>query len=340
MMDVLLEILGFAGKGLIVFITVAVCAAILVALLRPSRRGASHEGRLEVRKLNEQLRGAAEALHAAMMAPKDYKKRSKALAKEDKKRQRQKRNVFVLDFKGDIMATAVEGLRREVTALLAVAGDQDEVVLRLDSPGGTVPNYGLAASQLARLRERDLKLTVCIDKMAASGGYLMACVAEQIIAAPFAIVGSIGVVAPLPNLHRLLERHGVDYENVTAGKYKRTVSFLAENDDEGRRKFQEQLDETHDLFKAFIHQNRPELDVEQVATGEYWHGTRAAELGLVNQLMTSDDYLMSKLDSANLLMVSFHRHRKVRERIAGAASLAASRVVEVCWNRLREVPQG
>jgi serine protease SohB len=339
MMDLLLEILGFASKGLVVFITIAACAVIIVGLMRSSRRGAIRGGRLEVRKLNEVMRGVAETLHAALMPAKDYKRRSKALAKAEKKRQRPSRNVFVLDFKGDIMATAVESLREEVSALLAVAGDQDEVVVRLDSPGGTVPNYGLAASQLARLRERGLKLTVCVDKVAASGGYMMACVAEEIIAAPFAIVGSIGVVAPLPNVHRLLERYGVDYENMTAGKYKRTVSFLAENDAEGRRKYQEQLDDTHDLFKDFVQQNRPKLDMDQVATGEYWHATRAADLGLVDRLMTSDDYLMSKLDSTNLLQVTFRHHRGVRDRLAGASSRVATAVADAFWARLREVPQ-
>ncbi|MBW2458242.1 MAG: hypothetical protein JRI68_27305, partial [Deltaproteobacteria bacterium] len=81
MMDVLLEILGFAGKGLIVVIAVAACAAIVVTLVRPSRRAAGRDGQLVIRKLNERMKQAAEALHAALMAPKDYKRRSKALAK-------------------------------------------------------------------------------------------------------------------------------------------------------------------------------------------------------------------------------------------------------------------
>jgi len=338
-MDVLLDIVGFAGKGLIVVIAVAACAAIVLSLIRPSRRAASRDGRLVIRRLNDSMRRAADALQAAALPPKESKRRSKALAKARKKEQRPSRNVFVLDFKGDILASAVDSLRQEVSALLAAAGKDDEVVLRLDSPGGTVPNYGLAASQLDRLKQGGLQLTVCVDKVAASGGYLMACVADQILAAPFAVVGSIGVVAPLPNLHRLLERHGVDYENLTAGEHKRSVSFLAKIDEAGRRKYQEQLDETHALFKGFVHEHRPDLDVEQVATGDYWHGTRALELGLVNRLMTSADYLMSKLDEANLLHLAFQRPRSLRDRVAGAAGQISAQIADRLWARALQEPR-
>jgi serine protease SohB len=323
-MDVLWEVLGFAGKGLVVLVVFAACTVILFSRVRSGRGGASREGHLVVWRLNELLRDQAEALRGAMMAPKERRKHYKALAKLDKAGPEHRSNVFVLDFKGDIMASAVEGLRSEVNALAAVATKGDEVVVRLESPGGAAHSYGLAASQLARLRDRGLSLTVCVDKVAASGGYMMACVADKIVAAPFAILGSIGVVAPVPNVHRLLDRIGVDYEDITAGKFKRTVSPFAEITDEGRKKFQEQVEDLHQVFKDWVHENRPGLDIDQVATGEHWPGKRAHELGLVNELMTSDAYLMDKLEHANIYRVSFERPRSVRERLSSAVRAFAS----------------
>jgi serine protease SohB len=335
MMDVLWDTLGFLAKAAIFFATVAACAAVLFSRARAARPGKA-DGSLRVSRLNHKLLRVAESLRAAMMPSKAYRKHHKQLVKAEKAREGEERpRLFVLDFDGDVMASAVESLRQEVTALLAVADKGDEVVLRLESPGGAAHAYGLGASQLVRLKEGGLKLTVCVDKVAASGGYMMACVAEQIIAAPFAILGSIGVVAPLPNAHRLLERVGVDYENVTAGEYKRTVSFLAANTDKGREKFQEQLDDVHSLFKDFVKENRPAVDIDAVATGEHWHGRRAAELGLANQVMTSDDYLMSKLDAADIYQLSYERPRKVRERLAGGVSLIGERLMDAIWTRLR-----
>ena len=326
-METVLEVVGFAGKGFIVFIVFAACAAVFFSRLRLGRGGVLAEGRLNVRRLNDTLRRHAEALRGAMMPPKMRRKHRKALAKVEKKDEPQHdRNVFVLDFKGDILASAVESLRAEVSALSAVAERGDEVVLRLESGGGAAHSYGFAASQLARLRDRGLSLTVCVDRIAASGGYMMACVADKIVAAPFAILGSIGVAAPLPNVHRLLDRIGVDYENVTAGKYKRTVSPFAEITVEGRDKYQQQIEEVHQHFKDFVHGHRPSLDIDEVATGEHWLGMRALELGLANELMTSDDYLMSKLDEANIYRLDFKRPRRMPDRLFG--------MVEAAWSRL------
>ena len=320
-MDVLWDILGFAGKGIIVFIVFAACTVVFFARAARAARGdRTDTGYLSVRRLNDALRRSTEILRGAMMKPKEFKARRKELVKARKTEVLPDKNVFVLDFKGDILASAVENLRQEITALCAVATDNDEVVVRLESSGGAVHSYGFAASQLARIRKRGLRLTVCVDRVAASGGYMMACVAEHIIAAPFAMLGSIGVASPMPNLHRLLERVGVDYENFTAGEYKRTVSPLAEITPKGRKKYQEQLDEIHALFKGFVSEYRPSLDIDAVATGEAWLGTRAAELGLANELMTSDDYLMSKLDDANIYKVTFRRPHAMRDRIASWVS--------------------
>jgi len=331
MMDVLADTLGFLAKALVVFVTFAACVAVIFSRARGLRYGRI-EGFLQVRKLNERMRALADALRGAMLPAREHRKLLKAAAKTPPPSAPRPR-VFVLDFKGDIMASAVESLRQEVTAVLAVAGASDEVVVRIESPGGTPHGYGLAASQLARLRQKGLKVTACVDRIAASGGYMMACVSDQILTAPFAILGSIGVAAPLPNVHRLLERHGVDYEEITAGEYKRTVSVLGKITDKGRQKFQEQVDDMHRLFKDFVKEQRPTLDIDAVATGEHWHGKRAAELGLANVVMTSDDYLMSKLEACDIYQVSFERPRSMRDRMALTVSLAAERFAEALWAR-------
>jgi len=242
--------------------------------------------------------------------------------------------VFVLEFKGDLFATAVRNLREEVTAITAVAGKGDEVVIRLESAGGAVPHYGLAAAQLMRLREKAIKLTVCIDRIAASGGYMMACVADRIVAAPFAIIGSIGVVAQVPNFHRLLEKHDVDFQEMTAGEFKRTVSVFGEITERGRKKFQEELEDTHLLFKEFVKVHRPKLDLDQVSTGEHWLARRGLDLGLVDELRTSDEVLVDRAAVANVYQVSFERARSLRERLGAVAAKSIDRLLVVLLTRV------
>jgi serine protease SohB len=247
-----------------------------------------------------------------------------------------KPNVFVLEFKGDLFATAVRNLREEVTAITAAAGREDEVVIRLESAGGAVPHYGLAAAQLLRLRDKPLKVTVCIDRIAASGGYMMACVANKIIAAPFAIIGSIGVVAQVPNLHRLLKKHDVDFQEMTAGEFKRTVSVFGEITERGRKKFQEELEDTHLLFKEFVKAQRPKLDLDKVATGEHWLARRGLDLLLVDELRTSDEYLVGRAAEANLYAVAFERARSLRERLGRAVAQTIDRSLSSLLTRLKE----
>jgi serine protease SohB len=230
--------------------------------------------------------------------------------------------VFVLNFHGDIRASALASLREEVTAVLTVAQPEDEVMLRLESSGGLVHAYGLAAAQLLRIRDRRLKLTVAVDKVAASGGYLMACVADRIIAAPFAILGSIGVIAQLPNFNRLLKKHDIDYEQFMAGEYKRTVTLFGENTDKGRHKFQEEIEATHALFKDFVRNHRPQLDLDQVATGEYWYGTRALEHRLADELRTSDDYLLDASAGAEVYEVTYTGKKPWLARLLAHAAQA------------------
>ena len=224
--------------------------------------------------------------------------------------------MYVIDFDGDIHATGVDSLREEVTAILATANKGDEVMVRLESPGGLVHSYGLAASQLKRVRDAGLKLTIAVDQVAASGGYMMACVADELVAAPFAVVGSIGVVAEIPNFNRLLQKANIDYEQHTAGQYKRTLTMFGQNTTVAREKFKQELEDTHQLFKTFIHENRPNLDLDKVATGEHWYGRQALELGLVDKILTSDDVILDALNSKDVYSIKYEIRKPLTERLS------------------------
>jgi serine protease SohB len=251
------------------------------------------------------------------------KEKQKVKGLHDKKR------IYVLDFDGDMRASGVDNLRDEISVLLGmVRPDKDEAVIRLESSGGIVHAYGLAASQLARFRRAGVHLTVCIDEVAASGGYLMACTGNKILAAPFAIIGSIGVVASIPNFHRVLARHDVDFEELTAGKYKRTMSVFGENTDEGRIKFKEELEDTHSLFKSFVLRYRPDLPIDKVATGEHWYGDRALALNLVDEIATSDDYLISQCGKADVFSVKISGRKNLSERLRDNIAVGLTQVCE------------
>jgi serine protease SohB len=321
-MQTLWSILDFLAKAVIVVAAFGACVAIFASRARKRREGPPAVRLIEV---GSGRRRRAEELKIALLPERDRKraiKAARARAKEEARAGDPARNVFVIDFDGDMRASGVDGLREEVTAVLGAVGDQDEVVVRLESPGGTVHGYGLAASQLARLKARGVPLTVCVDKVAASGGYLMACVASRIVAAPFAILGSIGVVAMVPNAHRALARLGIDYLDVTAGEHKRTVSLFGPLREEGLAKLREEVGETHELFKSYVQSMRPSLDVARVATGEHWHGTHALELGLCDELGTSDDLLLQKGEGARVFEVRCEARRSMRERLTRAAHLA------------------
>lgn len=245
-----------------------------------------------------------------------------------------RKRLFVVHFDGDIKASALSNLREEITAILQVAGKEDEVVVALESPGGMVANYGLAASQLARVRSAGVKLTIAVDKVAASGGYMMACVADRILAAPFAMLGSIGVVAQLPNFHRLLQRNDVDFELFTAGEYKRTVTMFGENTPEGKEKFQSDLEEIHTLFQHFVSEYRPQLDIAKVATGEVWFGQRALDLALVDELKTSDEYLTSRAQNADLYQVEYKERQNIAKKIGFATQSGIESALARLFSRL------
>lgn len=320
----LIEYLLFAAKALTVAALCLLPFAIVLLIRRASRRQGP-QAALSIERINDKLLDVELDMQAELMSAKAFKQHMKELKKQRKAARETPngRRLFVVDFEGDLRADGVASLRQEISAVLSVATPDDEVLAVLESAGGTIHGYGLAASQLQRLRDRGVPLTVAVDKIAASGGYMMACVANQIIAAPFAIIGSIGVVAQLPNFNRLLRKHDIDYELVTAGKYKRTLTMFGENSAEGREKFQADIDDAHMLFKTFVAQHRPALDMERVGTGEYWFGTRALELGLVDRLATSDTYLIDAARQRDVYRVRFARPRSLTERLLAPARTLA-----------------
>lgn len=330
----------FLAKGL----TGVMLLALLLRLISRSRQESDglQAGYLDVEALNDRYQAEADGLRTLVWddaAWKVERKQRKAKVKADKAAAKAatvppRTRVYVLQFSGDMAASAVTHLRQEISALLAVAEPgRDEVVVLLESPGGVVHGYGLAASQLARLRDAGLSLTICVDKVAASGGYMMACLANRLLAAPFAIIGSIGVVAQIPNFHRLLKKNDIDVELMTAGQYKRTLTLLGENTDAGRQKFQHDIDETHRLFKNFVQQWRPQVDIEQVATGEHWFATQALPLQLVDALQTSDDYLRRRAKEADLYALHWRQRKTLGQKLGLAAEEGADRVLTRWWQR-------
>ncbi len=322
--------------------TVTLVVAILVLLVAASvvrSKGRRPAGHLQVNKLNDFYKQLRQRLEHSVLDKDQLKATHKAeakAAKQAKKAGHHKPRVFVLDFDGDIKASATDHLRHEITALLSLATPQDEVVLRLESGGGMVHSYGLASSQLARIRQAGVPLTVCIDKVAASGGYMMACIGDKVIAAPFAVLGSIGVVAQLPNVHRLLKKHDIDFEVHTAGEYKRTLTIFGENTEKGREKFQQDLETIHELFKNFVARYRPNLNIDEIATGEVWLGLSALEKRLVDELRTSDEYLAERAQKAELFHLHYVEKKTLQERVGLAASVALDRFTLNWLSRLNQ----
>ncbi|MDG1485924.1 MAG: protease SohB [Porticoccaceae bacterium] len=347
-MEFLIEYGLFLAKAA----TVVVAVVIIISLgASQKHKHSADKGHLEITPLNQQFDDMSEAMLIATMdesmqkaEEKKLHKAKKKQAKLDKKAHKAdaeaeeevKSRVFVLSFVGDVSASAVSHLREEVTAVLTQATSNDEVVVKLESLGGMVHSYGLASSQLDRVRQAKIPLTVCVDEVAASGGYMMACVADKILAAPFAVIGSIGVVAQMPNFSKVLKKNDVDYEILTAGKYKRTMTMLGENTDAARKKFVAELEEVHVLFKSHVSTMRPKVDIDKIATGETWYGTQALDLALVDGIQTSDDYLVTRSKEARLFEVVFERKKKIHERLGLAAEQSADRLMLKWWARLTQ----
>lgn len=342
-MEFLLEYGLFLAKSITLVVAIAIVIGLIVAAGLKGQGG--EKGQISIVRLNERYDAMREALQHAVLPEKALKALEKAEKKEAKQKEKadkkgeapeRRKRVYVLDFDGDIKASAADELRETVTAVLTVAEPQDEVVVKLESGGGMVHSYGLASSQLARITSKAIPLTVCVDKVAASGGYMMACVADKILAAPFAIVGSIGVVAQIPNFHKVLKKYDVDYEMLTAGKYKRTLTMLGENTDEGRAKFVEDLEDTHVLFKEFVSGHREQVDVEDVATGEIWFGSRALDKKLIDVISTSDEYLYELAQASDLFEVGFEQKKTLPEKLGLSVSVAVESAMTKVWTKVSQ----
>ncbi|MGM0634233.1 MAG: protease SohB [Pseudomonadota bacterium] len=343
-MDTLIDLIVFLLEvSILAVAVVAVVTAIMAAGMRARRE--ANRGNIVVTHLNREYERMRDTLRqqvydrfAFRQLKKDEKRKRKAERQEKKKQashQKRDRSVFVINFKGDLAATQLESLRQEVSTILSLATDEDEVILRLESPGGMVHGYGLAASQLQRIRQRGVPLTICVDRMAASGGYMMACLADRLVAAPFAVLGSIGVLMQVPNFHRVLKNHDVEFEMITAGEFKRTLTLFGETTQKARNKVQEDVEEIHTLFKNWVSEYRPALDIDAVATGETWFGSQALENHLADEIGTSDDVIMKACETARVYEVRYEQRKNLGEKIGKTTSRVIEKTALDWIQRLR-----
>ena len=354
-MDYFIEYCLFLAKVITLVIAVIVVIGALIAFGSRGRRGANAgKGAINVIRLNDELDDMRDAMKRVIYDKDTFKHEQKLEKKKHKEEERERKllrkasgsdedaeeysrkRVYVLDFNGDIQASEVESLREEITAVLSLARPQDEVLIRLESPGGMVHAYGLAASQLSRIKEQGIPLMVCVDMVAASGGYMMACLADKLVAAPFAILGSIGVLVQMPNFHRLLRKHEVDYETISAGEFKTTLTPFGEITQHGRDKVKEDVEDMHSLFKDWVKQHRPSVDIDNIATGETWVGLQAKTRNMIDEVMTSDDCILKAYEEADVFAVHYEIRRSIGDKIGAAIHTAADRTVFALIKRARE----
>ncbi len=325
-MEFLYDLGLFIAKAATIVIAVAAVLGLITGLALKQK--SNSDGELQIDNLSEDFKSDINQIKKSFLSKKEQKQFDKEQKKLEKDKKDSNKRLFLIDFEGDVDASATDSLREEISAIVTIAQDNDEVLIRLESPGGVVHGYGLAASQISRLTSRGIKTTVAVDKVAASGGYMMSCVANHIIAAPFAIIGSIGVIAQLPNFNKLLTKNDIEIEQHTAGEFKRTLTVLGENTDKAREKFKEELQEVHELFKSFVAENRPIVDIDKVATGEHWYGKTALDLKLVDELTTSDDYLLSAMKDFDIIKVQYKIKHNIAERLGIATSKILSKTIK------------
>ncbi|KTF12003.1 protease SohB [Pseudoalteromonas carrageenovora] len=325
-MEFLYEYGLFFAKTVTFVIAIAVVLMLIVAsAVKPK----SKKGEIEIEDVSEKLNELKESFLHNTLSKKELKAHQKQLKAQSKKSvsDEPKPRLYVVDFTGSMDAHEVESLREEVTAIISIADPKtDKVLVRLESGGGVVHGYGLAASQLQRIKSAGIPLSVAIDKVAASGGYMMACVADEILAAPFAIVGSIGVIAQIPNFNKILKKNDVDFEQITAGEFKRTLTLFGENTDKAREKFRDEIEETHGLFKTFVSTQRPSLNIDLVATGEHWFATQAIDKGLVDVIKTSDDALLEQQSERQIYKVKYKVKKGLSDKLALGLSSGVNKV--------------
>ena len=318
-----IELISNYGLFLLKTITVVISILIILSVIINSKKNAN-EGSLSVKNINDELDDLEENIKKTIFNKSDFKKFLKLKKKSSKDLEKK---LFVIDFKGNIKASEIVSLRREISGIILSYKKGDEVLLRLENSGGTVHEHGLAASQLKRIKDNKIPLTICVDKVAASGGYMMACVANKIIASPFAIIGSIGVLAQVPNFNKLLKNKGIDFEQHTAGNYKRTVTMFGKNTDKDRKKLNEQLEDIHVLFKDFIKDQRPNIDIDKVATGEYWYGKSALELKLIDNIMTSDEFILSMRNKFDIISIKYKPVKTLSDKISKISSKVSNKIL-------------
>ncbi len=330
-----MEFLTEYGLFLAKSVTFLVVVALVVGLIASAGQK-SKPSKIKITHLNKKYDALKKHLQEAVMDKKQLKQISKdeKKAKKDASSNESLEKVYVINFNGDIKASQSEQMKDEITALLSLGDGIDEIVVNVESGGGMVHQYGFAASQLERIKKTGIPLTVCVDKVAASGGYMMAVVADKIVAAPFAILGSIGVIAQLPNFNRLLKKNDIDFEVHTAGEYKRTLTVFGENTDKAREKFREDLADVHVMFKQFVGERRPSVDVEKVANGDVWYGQKALEVNLVDELKTSDEYLQLRCNSADVYVLSSEKKKTVFEKLGMAAQAGVSSGIESALQKM------
>ena len=333
----------FLAKAITIVLSIGIVAGLVASSGQKNKKG-EKKGDIRVTQLNEHIDGLRDTLRASILDKDELKgiekaEKEKTKAENKKKKVRAKKTedkneddsetkrYFVLNFEGNIAADAVESLREEITAILSMATKNDEVILRLESPGGMVHAYGLASSQLLRIKNKSIPLTICVDKVAASGGYMMACLADRLVAAPFAIIGSIGVLVQLPNFHRVLKKYDVDYEIISAGEYKRTLTHFGEITNKGKDKVKEDVENIHQIFKDWVKTYRPSVEIDTIATGETWVGSQAKDRYMVDDIKTSDECVIEACENSEVYEIKFEIKKSLQVKLASLLEESTHRLI-------------
>ena len=342
-MDFLIEYGMFLAKAITIVLSIGIVVGLVASSGQKNKKG-EKKGDIRVTQINEHIDELRDTLRASILDKEELKEIEKAKKKKTKAETKKKKvtakktedknqddsetkRYFVLNFEGNIAADAVESLREEITAILSMATKNDEVILRLESPGGMVHAYGLASSQLLRIKNKKIPLTICVDKVAASGGYMMACLADRLVAAPFAIIGSIGVLVQLPNFHRVFKKYDVDYEIISAGEYKRTLTHFGEITNKGKDKVKDDVENIHQIFKDWVKTYRPSVEIDTIATGETWVGSQAKDKYMVDDIKTSDECVIEACENSEVYEIKFEIKKSLQVKLASLLEESTHRLI-------------
>ena len=344
-MEFIIEYGMFLAKAITIVVSIGLVAGLIASAGQKTKKS-GNKGNIKVTRINDHIDELRDALRISVLGKDELKSIEKVEKKEAKEFQKKKKKLkksdveegsndtdanlkkfYVLNFEGNVAADAVCSLREEITAVLSLATPRDEVIVRLESPGGMVHAYGLASSQLLRIKNQKIPLTICVDKVAASGGYMMACLADKLVAAPFSIIGSIGVLVQLPNFHRVLKKYDVDYEMISAGEYKRTLSHFGEITTKGKDKVQEDVENIHRIFKDWVKTYRPSIEIDSIATGETWVGTQAKDRYMVDEIKTSDECIIEACEESEVFEVEFEIKKSIQDKLGNLLEATGERLL-------------